>query len=126
MHKRLCFALALASSPLCAQEPVDNDTPVPDTAPASMTEEQKLNDCLLRSAQTANGKVTLQEMRGWCTNGEEQDKISAHEDALRARLALENTTQGNPFVITPHRRNYLLPYSYWSNRQWNDLSLIHI
>ena len=75
MHKRLCFALALASSPLCAQEPVDNDTPVPDTAPASMTEEQKLNDCLLRSAQTANGKVTLQEMRGWCTNGEEQDKI---------------------------------------------------
>ncbi len=120
MHKRLCFVLALASSPLFAQEPVDNDTPVSDTAPTSMTVEQKLNDCLLRSAQTANGKVTLQEMRGWCTNGEEQDKISAHEDALRARLALENTTQGNPFVITPHRRNYLLPYSYWSNRQWND------
>ena len=54
MHKRLCFVLALASSPLSAQETVDSNTPVPDTAPTSMTEEQKLNDCLLRSAQTAN------------------------------------------------------------------------
>lgn len=120
MHKRLVFALALASSTLCAEEPASHDVPVPDRAPSNMTEDQKLNNCLLRGAQTANGGVTLTEMRGWCTNGEERKKISAQENALRARLALENTTQGNPFVITPHRRNYLLPYSYWSNRQWND------
>lgn len=120
MHIRLMFALALASSLLCAEEPANNDPPVPDSPAINMTEEQKLNNCLLRSAQTANGNVTLHEMRGWCTNGEEQERISSHENALRARLALENTTRGNPFVITPHRRNYLMPYSYWSNRQWND------
>ena len=58
MHIRLMFALALASSLLCAEEPANNDPPVPDSPAINMTEEQKLNNCLLRSAQTANGNVT--------------------------------------------------------------------
>ncbi|MEE3320251.1 MAG: phospholipase A [Pseudomonadota bacterium] len=131
MRNALAFCLLLAGSPLLAAEsqpdqgPVtdpDSQAEVPseDTSANQMTEQQKLNECLLRSAQTADAQVTVQEMRGWCTNGEPQKERSVHEDALRARLALENNTQGNPFVITPHRRNYLMPYSYWSNRKWND------
>ncbi|MCG8394562.1 MAG: phospholipase A [Pseudomonadales bacterium] len=132
MRKAFAFFLMLLGSPLSAQEEVATSSPgdpdkkaeVPSesVSPSQMTEQQKLNNCLLRSAQTGNSHVTLQEIRDWCTNGEEVKKRSVHEDALRARLALENTTQGNPFVITPHRRNYLMPYSYWSNRKWNDPS----
>ncbi|MAX57107.1 MAG: phospholipase [Alcanivoracaceae bacterium] len=131
MRKALAFSLALLSSTLFAADDLPDEgtatdpdkqaeVPSESTAPNQMSEKQQLNDCLLRSAQTADNAVTAKEMRNWCTNGDEVKKRSVHEDALRARLALENTTQGNPFVITPHRRNYLMPYSYWSNRKWND------
>ncbi|MZR63571.1 phospholipase A [Alcanivorax sp. DP30] len=131
MHKAIAFSLTLLSSTLFAAEnsgvegsanDPDRQAEVPseNTSPSQMSEKQKLNDCLLRSAQTADPNVTARELRGWCTNGEPEKQRSLHEDALRARLALENTSQGNPFVITPHRRNYLMPYSYWSNRKWND------
>ncbi|EKF74606.1 outer membrane phospholipase A [Alcanivorax hongdengensis A-11-3] len=121
--RHLLLLVLLASSPLFAA--TDNNTqgknPVPDEPPSDMTPSQQLNDCLLRSAQTADDAVTLEEIRQWCTDGNGQkQKLSAQEDALRARLSLENNTRGNPFVITPHRRNYLLPYSYWSNRKWHD------
>ena len=131
MRKAFASSFLLLSSTLYAANDVqaEGSTADPDlqaeapsesTPPSQMSEQQQLNDCLLRSAQTADNAVTLKEVRNWCTNGDEVKKRSVHEDALRARLALENTTQGNPFVITPHRRNYLMPYSYWSNRQWND------
>ena len=131
MRKAFASSFLLLSSTLYAANDVqaEGSTADPDlqaevpsesTPPSQMSEQQQLNECLLRSAQTADNAVTLKEVRNWCTNGDEVKKRSVHEDALRARLALENTTQGNPFVITPHRRNYLMPYSYWSNRQWND------
>ncbi|HEX5677776.1 MAG TPA: phospholipase A [Alcanivorax sp.] len=75
--------------------------------------------CLLRATQTAGDDVTLKQLRGWCDNGATEHRLP-HEDALRARLALEQTSQENPFVITPHKRNYLMPYSHWSNPQSND------
>ena len=140
MSNSLVLALTLISASLCvatlhaeespqaserekeenAQASDSDSAPVPDESTEAMSKTQQQNDCLLRSAQTANEQVTLKELRGWCQNGEELPGDRTNEDALRARLALENTTRGNPFVITPHRRNYLLPYSYWSNRQWND------
>lgn len=116
--------LLLAPIMAAAEQDSDkqNDAPVPDQSSQEMAPDQRRNNCLLSGIQTANDNVTAKEMRGWCEdgNGQQKSDISAHESALRARLALENSTRGNPFVITPHRRNYLLPYSYWSNRQWHD------
>ena len=116
----LALLLALAA-PLHAAEPAPEDqAPVPQ-ADQTMSAEQKQNDCLLRAAQNAADNVTAAQLRGWCLENKEQPKkLSAHEDALRTRLALERSSQDNPFVITPHRRNYLMPYSYWSNPKWND------
>lgn len=129
MFKSLVSGLLLlsCSSALLADGNTDSsgaqdaaEVPAEGTPSSAMTPQQRRDECLLRSVQTADDKVTVKEMHDWCSVAESGEEISAHEDALRARLALENNTRGNPFVITPHRRNYLMPYSYWSNRKWND------
>ncbi|KGD64525.1 outer membrane phospholipase A [Alcanivorax nanhaiticus] len=128
MQRALVFGLfvlcslttAALAEPATEEEQADAAVPAEGTPPSAMTPKQRRDECLLRSVQSADNRVTVEEMRGWCDTGENGQKISAHEDALRARLALESNTSGNPFVITPHRRNYLMPYSYWSNRKWND------
>ena len=97
----------------------NGDATAEDNAAAAAQEQaRKREACLLRAAQTAGDDVTLEQLRGWCDDGAPEQRLP-HEDALLARLALEQTSQENPFVITPHRRNYLMPYSHW-------LSLIHI
>lgn len=111
----LCTPLALA------QDTATDEQQQAQAENAQDAEEaQRLDNCLLQASKTLNGKFTLNDMRNWCINKEEAPSISAHEDALRARFALERSTQSNPFVITPHRRNYIMPYSYWSNPRWND------
>lgn len=90
MYKSLVLALTLISASLCAatlhaeENPPASErekeearasegdsAPVPDESVGSMSKAQQQNDCLLRSAQTANEQVTLKELRGWCQNGEE-------------------------------------------------------
>lgn len=121
----LFLSLAFATvEPVFAQSPAtDNDAERNEADNATQGAEQKALEqreaCLLRATQTAGEDVTLKQLRGWCDNGATERRLP-HEDALRARLALEQTSQENPFVITPHKRNYLMPYSYWSNRQGND------
>ncbi|CAH0529791.1 phospholipase A [Vibrio hippocampi] len=55
----------------------------------------------------------------------EPAKLSAVEE----RLQLEHETQDNPFVLTPHKMNYILPYTktnsinreaYTSNPSWQE------
>ncbi|ASK35292.1 phospholipase [Alcanivorax sp. N3-2A] len=107
--KRLLIALLMiASTPLFA------DDAAPDV-------DQQNDNCLLRAARNADQNVTLGELRQWCQKSQQSaPERSPHEDALRARLALENSSKGNPFVITPHNRNYVMPFSYHSNPQLND------
>lgn len=118
MLKPLLLALTtlISTARAAGTEPA---TQAPNPTPAHLSAQQQQNDCLLRSTQTANGNVTAQQIREWCNP---EQTVSAHEDALRARLSLESSTSANPFVITPHRRNYLMPFSYWSNRKWHDPS----
>ncbi|MDX1803964.1 MAG: phospholipase A [Alcanivorax sp.] len=117
MRHLLLLALLASSLRLYASPSTPDPAAVGDSAAAAA--ERQVNDCLLRGAQESNASVTLQELRGWCSDQQDHPR-SSQEDALRARLALEHNTRSNPFVITPHRRNYLLPYSYWSNPKWND------
>lgn len=111
--KRILLACLLCG-PLVAQAQESTET----TEATAREAEAKRNECLLRGVQQGDRTVTLEELRRWCDP--EQQQRSAHEDALRGRLALERSALNNPFAITPHRRNYLMPYSYWSNPQWND------
>lgn len=116
------LALLLAASPVPAQEgpaePKAGDAPPPQEAekdkdgkdPGPLTD----IECLGQNAATAPMDTTVGALRQWCLdNGDPSERQLAH-DALRARLALEERSQFNPFVLTPHKRNYVLPWSNWS------------
>lgn len=75
--------------------------------------------CLLEILEDAPDGLSIEQLRAGCGLNESSDR-QRNEDALRGRLALEEFTQFNPFVLTPHRRNYILPATHWSNPDWND------
>lgn len=120
--------LMLGASPALAQDTVGEGA---GTATADDTGENGTPDdqgkgpstdieCLGQTAATAPQKTTVESLRDWCLENGEPSAESLAKDALRARLALEERTQFNPFVLTPHKRNYVLPWSYWSNRTWKN------
>src|SRR5690554_6119006 len=87
---------------------------------AAATEAEQLNDaCLLEALRRAPPDASASTIKLWC-DPDAQSQKQRNEYALRGRLALEKVSQFNPFVLTPHRRNYLLPYSYWSNPRGNN------
>lgn len=105
-------ALADSTDPL----PALGETTAEDSEAALARE---VEACLLRSLRTAAPDTPVEVLRGWC-NDDVRSGRERNEDALRQRLTLERNSQYNPFVMTPHRRNYIMPVSWWSNRQWND------
>src|SRR5699024_4836886 len=75
-------------------------------------------DCVVRALEISPDDVTIADIRIWC--GNEPTRKEQSVNALRARLHLEKNTRLNPFVMTPHNRNYIMPASYWTNKKWND------
>lgn len=78
----------------------------------------EMQRCLLDKMSTGNADATVAEVRTQC---EEQLRRASDEDvievdaveepgALINRIRHEQDTQFDPFVLTPHRRNYLLPF----------------
>ena len=80
---------------------------------------QRYQDCLLEAISKASPDTPAATLIGWCDPDGHNQK-QQNEYALRGRLALEKLNEHNPFVLTPHRRNYLLPISYWSNPVSNN------
>src|SRR5690625_3878984 len=87
-----------------------------------------LEECLLTAVQSAAESVTVGELRSLCEarvargQGEREDGLALTETLVETasaagrvsggvskRMALERYTRDNPFVLTPHRPNYLLP-----------------
>jgi phospholipase A1 len=64
------------------------------TAPASRAESAELNQVVITPSVIA---------------GDDADRA---ETSYSSRLQVEKESVNNPFVITPHRRNYLLPVTY--------------
>ncbi|CAA0109656.1 Phospholipase A1 [Zhongshania aliphaticivorans] len=78
-------------------------------------------ECLQLAAQSATESTTLGELRSYCAemvkksnpNPSEVDtKNSEQSGVVEQRYNLEQFTTNNPFVLTPHRTNYVLPVSY--------------
>ncbi len=84
------------------------------TAPAPNQPAIPHADCVQKMLAQAKPNTTLGELRKAC-DLIEPDAKTLSETALRRRLMLEEATELNPFVITPHKRNYIMPFSYWSD-----------
>ena len=89
----------------------------------------EVEQCLLTQLAFAPPETTIAEIRDRCGVPELQRPRLAPPLAGTAagpasatttsvvgeRISLERATRGNPFVITPHRPNYVLPVSYSVN-----------
>lgn len=110
--------IALMATALPLQQAIAVTPTPPDAAPSTYER------CLLGAVNDASQTTSVEQIRAWCNGSDpknaQKNNHGPSEQALRARLVLEESTQYNPFVITPHYRNYVLPYSYWDNPQWND------
>lgn len=68
------------------------------------------NDCLLNAVKYHDLELTLGEVRSKCKK--EADLVKNEQDLLSERMANERKNAFNPYVITPHRMNYILPVTY--------------
>jgi phospholipase A1 len=86
------------------------------------------SDCLALAAQSASESTTVAELRALCqsplwsttdtqaTESQPEQTITepthSNSGVVQQRFELERFTHDNPFVLTPHRSNYILPVSY--------------
>ncbi len=87
-------------------------------AEAPNGEPQSMKGCLSLASQSAADTATLGELRAQCHQRlrnpaeAEQQLRSNGGGVVEERVALEEFVDNNPFVLTPHRINYVLPLSW--------------
>ena len=69
----------------------------------------EMEDCLLKQVLNAAGNTTAQEMRTKC---EQKLGNQSPKNIIAQRIALEREAQWNPFSITAHKQNYILPITH--------------
>ena len=99
------------------------------SAQTPLAQAEALDDCLALAVQSATPSTTVGELRTLCSAKQEQaaqptttpvavqEEVAAADaaqatGAVEKRRALERYSHDNPFVLTPHRPNYLLPLVY--------------
>ncbi|MBB1310263.1 phospholipase A [Pseudoalteromonas sp. SR41-8] len=70
-----------------------------------------VKQCILNEAIGGKAEMTLAQLREKCSSLDESKQITV----LDKRKAREQVSEKNRNVITPHKRNYILPLSYVSN-----------
>lgn len=101
---------------------------------AGMSFAETFDECLLHAAQSATDSTTIGELRVLCAErqqhiADEQTAVIEHaaataakaEGVVEKRLALERYSHDNPFVLTPHRPNYLMPAVYTTHPDTTSL-----
>lgn len=75
-----------------------------------------LAECLSLSSQSASDATTIGELRAHCQSRLDptptSDSDADRPGVVEERSTLERYAEDNPFVLTPHRTNYVLPISY--------------
>jgi phospholipase A1 len=76
------------------------------------------DECLLNALKDTANKTTAEQIRHLCEINDEPKKERAEQRQLGAmskRILAERQTAFDPYVITPHKMNYMLPISYTDN-----------
>ena len=83
--------------------------------------EQQINDCVMKSTKAASNSTTIGELRESCLETIKIANIKNHQPEIidseviyeagliSKRIENEDNSKDNPFVITPHLMNYILP-----------------
>ncbi|GEA61073.1 phospholipase A [Vibrio comitans] len=71
--------------------------------------ETTFDNCLLRKIHMDTNQSNLDEIKQQCQ--QEKTATQTAEKKTTRRHVLEKETEYNPFVITPYRQNYILPFS---------------
>jgi phospholipase A1 len=71
--------------------------------------EKEMQSCLNRQLQLAPEEATLKEIRATC---KAFVNIDNKENVIARRISLEREGEWNPFLITGHKQNYILPLTY--------------
>lgn len=69
----------------------------------------KVDQCILEGVRNAGEETSAQSVKQNC------ERLADDAVDLPVRLVEEKNTEDNPYVITPYRQNYVLPYTYVAN-----------
>ncbi len=83
---------------------------------AQKSSSESFNECVLKQFSEAQEDLTIAEIKALCN--QQQDDVESEFNqsdndenlgAISQRLNKERKTRDNPFVLTPHKMNYILP-----------------
>ena len=79
-------------------------------------ESNPFNECLYQEINKTGKSKTLAELETLCEKKMVTDKVGEIElGAISKRIIKEQKTLDNPYVLTPHKMNYILPIVYTNN-----------
>ena len=97
-------------------------TALAETAEAKQT---ALQECLLKSLETASGGMTVDELRAQCQAEKLTVAEKKDESIIEARIYTDDENVLRPFTLMAHKPNYILLASYNSdpnNDPWREAS----
>ncbi|MGB1261846.1 MAG: phospholipase A [Cognaticolwellia sp.] len=77
------------------------------------TANESLDDCLLSTLKSAGKTITAEQIRKRCQDARVPDEVTT--GMISKRIIAEQKTAFDPYVITPHKMNYILPISFTDN-----------
>lgn len=81
------------------------------------TIEELTQECIFSTIKTADKNQTLQQIEDFCQKKVLESELGNKEiGALSKRIMQERRSEFSPFVITPHKMNYILPASYTNKK----------
>jgi phospholipase A1 len=90
---------------------MDSGQTYTDTVQELSIESDHLKRCLAQQMRDAPSGTTVDEVRDMCRDNV-GDVLDLPKNALARRYALESEAQWNPYAITAHKQNYILPLTY--------------
>jgi len=99
----------------------------------SLADTDSYNKCILEEMKKADGSASIESIRSKCSvyldssAQVQEDAKKADEDSssslINKRLKKESETIESAFVLTPHRPNYVMPYTYNPSRNPNPFGV---